>query len=79
MQATYAQVAGMDASLQVSCDLARANGVAIYGVTVEAPQHGNDVITACAHQDHTFIADRNTVRQVFQTIAANLTLLKLTQ
>ncbi len=79
MQANYAEVPAMDASLQVSCDQARANGVAIYGITVEAPQHGNDVITACARPEHTFIADRNTIRQVFQTIAANLTLLKLTQ
>ena len=79
MQSTYSQVSQMDASLQVSCDLARAKGVSVYGVTVEAPQHGNDVITACARPDHTFIADRDTIRSVFQTIAANLTQLKLTQ
>ncbi len=79
MQATYASVPDMDASLQATCDQARANGVAIYGITVEAPQHGNDVITACAHPEHTFIADRDTVKSVFQTIAANLTQLKLTQ
>ncbi len=79
VQAYYADEPTMDASLQTSCDQARANGVQIYGITVEAPQHGNDVITACAHPDHTFIADRNTIRQVFQTIAANMTLLKLTQ
>lgn len=72
-------VANMDASLQTTCDQARANGVQIYGITVEAPAHGNEVITNCARADHTFIADRNTIRSVFQTIAANLTQLKLTQ
>lgn len=79
MVATYAQVSDMDASLQVSCNQARANGVQIYGITVEAPAHGNDVITKCADPDRTFIADRNTIRSVFQTIAANLTQLRLTQ
>lgn len=79
MQATWLTEPAMDASLQASCDQARANGVSVYGVTVEAPQHGNDVITACARPEHTFIADRTTVRDVFQTIAANLTMLKLTQ
>ncbi len=79
VQAYYADEPTMDASLQTSCDQARANNVQIFGITVEAPQHGNDVITACAHPDHTFIADRDTLHQVFQTIAANMTLLKLTQ
>ena len=79
MQAYYAMEPDMDASLQASCDLARANGVAIFGITVEAPVHGNEVITNCAHADHTFIADRNTIRDVFRTIAANLSMLKLTQ
>ncbi|MGV8985257.1 MAG: pilus assembly protein TadG-related protein [Cypionkella sp.] len=74
-----AAVADMDASLQTTCDQARANKVQIFGVTVEAPQHGNDVITACAKADHTFIADRLTIRSTFQKIAANITQLKLTQ
>ena len=79
MQSVYAQVPAMDASLQATCDQARANNVQIYGITIEAPPHGNEVITNCAHLDHTFIADRNTIKAVFQTIAVNLTHLKLTQ
>lgn len=79
MVATYAQVNEMDASLQTSCNQARANGVQIYGITIEAPTHGNEVITNCADPDRTFISDRNTIRSVFQTIAANLTQLRLTQ
>ncbi len=85
MQSTYAgsdatqAVLNMDASLQATCDQARANGVSIYGITIEAPAHGNDVITNCAHADHTFLADRNTIKSAFQSIAANLTMLKLTQ
>ena len=85
MQSYYAgpdansAVNAMDASLQVTCNQAKANGVQLYGITVEAPQHGNEVITACAGVEHTFIADRNTIRTVFQTIAANLSSLRLTQ
>lgn len=72
-------VANMDASLQATCDQARANGVQLYGITIEAPPHGNEVITNCAHLEHTFISDRDTIRKSFQVIAANLTHLKLTQ
>lgn len=72
-------VRNMDASLQTTCDQARANGVRIYGVTVEAPQNGVDVITACAGTNFTFVADRDTVRTVFRTIASNVTQLRLTQ
>lgn len=79
MQATYASVADMDASLQTTCNQAHVNGVTIYGITVEAPQHGNDVITACAGVEHTFISTSASLHTTFQTIAANLTQLKLTQ
>jgi hypothetical protein len=79
MQAIYASVPAMDASLQTSCDQAHANGVTIYGVTVEAPTHGNEVITACAGAERTFISTSSTLHSTFQTIAANLTQLKLTQ
>jgi hypothetical protein len=85
MQSLYAgadsgsAVNAMDASLQSTCNQARDNGVLVYGITVEAPAHGNEVITNCATSDHTFIADRDTIRSVFQTIAANLSALRLTQ
>ena len=73
-----AAVTNMDASLQTTCDQARANHVIIYGISIEAPQHGIDVIANCA-PDHHFAADRLTIRSTFQTIAANMTQLKLTQ
>jgi Flp pilus assembly protein TadG len=84
MQSIYAGntdaavVANMDASLQTTCDQVRANKVIVYGITVEAPQHGIDVISKCA-PDHNFAADRTTIRSTFQKIAANITNLKLTQ
>ena len=85
MQSLYAgsdasaAVAAMDASLQTSCVQARNQGVVIYGIAVEAPDRGNQVITNCATSDFAFVADRDDLRGVFQTIAANLTALRLTQ
>lgn len=69
----------MDASLQTTCDQVKDNGALIYGITVEAPPHGNEVITNCAGTDRTFIADRSTIRSVFQSIASDLSALRLTQ
>jgi hypothetical protein len=71
-------VTKMDSSLQTTCDQARANKIIVYGITVEAPQNGIDVISKCA-PDHNFAADRTTIRSTFQKIAANITNLKLTQ
>lgn len=79
MLASYASVSTMNSSLQTTCNQARNNGVLVYGITVETEDPGRKVITACATPDFTFIADRNTIRDVFQTIAANLTALRLTQ
>lgn len=79
LQSIYASVPAMDASLQTSCDQARANGVVIYGIAVEAPAHGNEVITNCAMPERTFITTGGALPGVFRTIAANLTQLKLTQ
>ena len=76
---SWTAVNAMDASLQATCDQVRANGVLLYGITVEAPAHGNEVITNCATADRTFLSDRNTIRSTFQTIAANLSALRLTQ
>lgn len=85
MQSLYAGTSSsaavnrMDDTLQVTCDQARDNGVDIYGVTVEAPANGVDVITSCAGEERTFVADRDTVVTTFETIASNLTMLRLTQ
>ncbi|MCW1917544.1 VWA domain-containing protein [Rhodobacter sp. KR11] len=85
MQSLYAgadatsAINAMDNSLQATCNQVRAQGVLLYGITVEAPAHGNEVITDCATSDFTFVADRDQIRDVFQTIAANLTALRLTQ
>jgi Flp pilus assembly protein TadG len=80
MRATYESVATMDGHLQDSCNLAKANGVIVYGLTVQAPTHGQDVIRACASSDaHYFEADPATISNAFALIATNITQLKLTQ
>ncbi len=80
MRGTYAQVSQMDASLDQSCDLVKANGVVVYGVAVDAPVHGQAVISACATSPlHYFQATPEGTLNAFQTIASNITMLKLTQ
>ena len=80
MRGTWAQVSAMDASLDQTCDLVKANGVVVYGVAVDAPAHGQEVISACATSPiHYFEATPEGVVDAFQTIASNITMLKLTQ
>ena len=80
MKQTYESVTSMDAHLQQSCAQARDNGVIVYGIAVEAPQHGQDEIRACASSDaNYFDASATTISTAFRTIATNITQLKLTQ
>jgi hypothetical protein len=80
MRQTFESVASMDAHLQQSCDQARDNGVIVYGVALEAPEHGQEVIRACSTSDgHYFDASSTTISTAFRTIATNITQLKLTQ
>ncbi len=80
MVATYASVPDMDASLDRTCTQVKDRGVVVYGIAVEAPQHGKDVILSCASSPaHFFDASASSIVNAFQTIASNITMLKLTQ
>jgi len=80
MKQTYAQVGTMDATLNTSCNQAKANGVIVYGIAFEAPEHGQAVISSCASSPaHYFNAQGLEIKAAFQTIASNITMLKLTQ
>ncbi len=80
MRGTYASVPEMDASLDQTCDQVKSNGVIVYGIAVDAPQHGQDVISSCASSPvHYFEATPEGIASAFQTIASNITMLKLTQ
>ena len=72
----------MDASLQDSCNLARQNGVIVYGIAFEAPANGQQQISACSTTagGHYFNAtDEAKIQTAFRTISSNLTQLRLTQ
>ncbi len=80
MQSTWASVNQMDASLDQTCDLVKVQGVVVYGVAVDAPTHGQDVIKSCATSPlHYFEASPEGIVSAFATIASNITMLKLTQ
>lgn len=81
MVQTYDSVAGMNASLQQSCALAKQNNVLVYGIAFEAPSNGQTQISQCATSPaHYFDAQNGTeIQTAFRTIASNLTQLKLTQ
>ena len=80
MKQTYESVTSMDDHLQQSCAQARGNGVIVYGIAVEAPSHGQDMIRQCASSDaNYFDASATTISTAFRTIATNITQLKLTQ
>jgi hypothetical protein len=80
MVQTYEDVTTMDSHLQSSCQQAKDAGVVVYGIAVEAPTHGQDVIRACASSSgHYYDADSSTLAAAFGSIATNITQLKLTQ
>ena len=80
MKATYADKPTMDASLNLSCTAAKAKGVIVYGIAFEAPANGQQVISNCASSTaNYFAADGVEIKTAFQTIASNITMLKLTQ
>ena len=80
MRDTYASVPDMDATLAQTCNQVKAEGVVVYGVAVDAPTNGQEVIAACATSGvHYFEATPEEIDSAFQTIASNITMLKLTQ
>ena len=77
---TRTNTTAMDAQLQQACNLAKANKVTIYGIAFEAPAAGQAQILQCSStSQHYFEAQGSTIATSFESIANNLTMLKLTQ
>jgi Flp pilus assembly protein TadG len=77
---TYASVPEMDASLQQSCRLARANDVIVYGIAFEAPANGQTQIRNCSTTiSQYYEATELDISTAFSSIAAQISQLRLTQ
>jgi hypothetical protein len=73
-------VATMNSTLQQTCQQARARGVVVYGIAFEAPLNGQTQIRNCASSPaHAFNATGLEIGVVFQSIAAKISQLRLTQ
>lgn len=80
MKSVYAPVSTMNSQLQTTCAQAKDKGVIVYGIAFEAPLNGQNQISQCASSSqHYFAANGSEIGTAFDTIAANLTMLKLTQ
>jgi Flp pilus assembly protein TadG len=72
-------VSDMDDQLESVCNLAKAQGVTIYGIAFEAPDNGEEVIEDCATDEHFYIAQGSQIGMVFDSIASHISMLRLTQ
>ena len=73
-------VTTMNNQLQQMCELARNNGVTVYGIAFEAPTGGQAQISQCATSAaHYFNAAGLQIRTAFRAIASNISHLRLTQ
>jgi Flp pilus assembly protein TadG len=82
MVGTYASASTMDTMLQQSCSLTKAQGVVVYGIAFEAPANGQTQISNCSSSpksNYFFNATGLNISAVFQTIASNISQLRLTQ
>jgi hypothetical protein len=77
---TKTEVMAMDDQLQQACNIAKDRNVIVFGIAFEAPVNGQAQIQACAtSQQHYFNAQGLSIAAAFDSIANNLTMLKLTQ
>ncbi|MGL4320131.1 MAG: pilus assembly protein TadG-related protein [Paracoccaceae bacterium] len=77
---TEAEIADMDAQLQLVCNQARNLNVVVYGIAFEAPAGGRTQIQNCAtSMTHYYEASTLNVAATFQSIAARISQLRLTQ
>jgi Flp pilus assembly protein TadG len=79
---TFQSASGMNSSLQQSCTLAKAQKVVVYGIAFEAPTNGQTQIRNCSSvpsSNHYFNATGLNIAAAFQTIASNISQLRLTQ
>jgi Flp pilus assembly protein TadG len=82
MVAMFASAPAMDTLLQQSCTAAKNQGVEVYGIAFEAPAGGQTQISDCSSSpksQHYFNASGLNISAVFQTIASNISQLRLTQ
>ena len=80
MRSTYASAGTMNTMLQDTCDQVKQEGVIVYGIAFEAPANGRSQISRCSSSlQHYFEADGAEIGTAFDTIASNLSMLKLTQ
>lgn len=70
----------MNTQLQSVCNLAKSNGVIVYGIAFEAPTNGQTQIRTCSTSDsHYFDASGVQITTAFRAIANNISQLRLTQ
>jgi 7-keto-8-aminopelargonate synthetase-like enzyme len=69
-----------NARLQQVCNAAKSAGVVVYGIAFEAPTNGQTQIRNCATSDaHYYDAQGLAIKTVFQSIANQISDLRLTQ
>jgi Flp pilus assembly protein TadG len=79
---SYVPTTTMDDNLSDICTRAKAQGIIIYGIAFEAPDHGQNVIQDCASQPSSnyYIETYGPgIIQAFRLISANISQLRLTQ
>lgn len=73
-------IADMNSQLQAVCSTARTNNVVVYTIAFEATTNGQTQLRNCATTtSRYYTASTTTIRQVFASIAGNISKLKLTQ
>ncbi len=77
---TQTPTSTMDSQLQNACNRARDLNVVTYTIAFEAPTNGQTQLRACASTPaRYYVASPGTIRQVFASIAQNISKLRLTQ
>ncbi len=82
MVGSYGSAGTMNTMLAQSCTLAKGQGIVVYGIAFEAPTNGQTQISNCSSlptSNHYFNATGLNISAVFQTIASNISQLRLTQ
>ena len=83
MTDTWKSATEMDTLLQTACAAARDDGIIIYGIAFQASTAGQTQIRNCstdgASGSHYFNATTLNIASAFQTIASNISQLRLTQ
>lgn len=73
-------ISTMDTQLQTVCTTARNRNVVVYTIAFDAPDAGRTQLRNCAHTvSRYYLASNTTISQVFASIAANISKLRLTQ